>query len=92
MKALLPGHPPGHGQTQEKPPEPHPPEDAGEDEPEDPHCEEKTEKIFSVSVFPHRGQGGDPLLPPPALNFSKVESQERQRYSNIGMVLTSQLF
>jgi hypothetical protein len=80
--------PAGKGQAQEKPPEPQPPEDEGAADPVEPHWEEKTEKTFSVFCFPHAGQGGVSTAPP-ALNCSKVASQEQHRYSKIGMVLTS---
>ena len=80
----FPGEPPGDDQAQEKPPEPHPPEGAGVEDPEEPHWDEKTEKTFSVFVFPHCGQAGISLHPP-VLNCSKVALQEWQRYSNIGI-------
>jgi len=54
------------------------------EEPPDPHWDEKTENTFSVFVFPHCGQAGASPAPP-VLNCSKVESQDRQRYSNIGI-------
>jgi len=71
------------------PPPPQPPaEPEGAEEAEE-HWEEKTEKIFSESRPPHSGQEKSPPDSSPPLYFSKVWLHLRQRYSKIGIVISS---